>query len=655
MSLAITSFLLAATLVVQPEPRVVRSTAEVEAGTFLVASESGYLAVPAVATEAHVRIHGIVARTEVVQRFVNPQASFAEGTYVFPLPEGAAVDRMRLQIGERVIEGELHEKAAAQKIFEQAKSEGKKASLLEQARPNLFSTRVANLGPREELVVRIEYQEVVRYDGGKFSLRFPLAITPRYTPPSAGFLMAPPPTGDLPAVAAEITVELDAGFEIADLTSLHHQARIEGTRARRHLTLAEHTVPPDRDFVMEWRPRLGGEPQAAFFRQAGDGEAFGLLMLMPPAPAAASASAPRLPRETIFVVDSSGSMEGSSMVQAQRAVVTALGSLHEQDRFDVIDFDDGARMLFGSAQPATAARRQQAIAFVEGLSADGGTNIASALELALRAEASGDAVRQVVFITDGAVGNELELFRTLHARLGRTRLYTVGIGGAPNTWFMKEAAEAGRGTFTFIGDVREVEAKMGALFRKIEAPVLTDLALDFGGARVRPETFPDRLPDLFAGEPVMVAVRFDGAVPDAVRLIGRQSGAAFEKALDLGGLGATAAGLDKLWARGKIEALTDRMGSGTPEEEVRPEIVRVALRHGLVSAYTSLIAVDRVVSRRDGEPLASVRAPAPSAPAVDPYAATMPQTATAAELSLIVGAALLLLALLALRAPRPAR
>lgn len=659
--------------------RPIQSTKDVGAGALLLLNgDGGYVAAPALTTDVSVRVLGIVAHTEVVQRFKNDDSRVSEGRYVFPLPEGAAVDRMRLQIGERTIEGKIAEKAEAERIFQEAKRTGKRASLLEQSRPNMFSTRVANIGPGDDIEVRIEYQETLRYETeegrGRFSLRFPLAITPRYTPAASASGFVDVPLEDVcandgsEAQAASINIDLDAGFEVDTLESLYHRVVVEGDGEQRRIWLADASVPLDRDFVLEWSPRLGAEPKAAFLQEEDGDETYGLLMLMPPTSGAERSHG--LPRETTFIIDSSGSMSGASMAQAKAALKTAISSLAETDRFEVIDFDDEARPLFGSPRDASPANREVAVRFVDDLDADGGTEMSGALRLALRGVRTPGFVSQIIFVTDGAVGNEIDLYKMIHQDLGGRRLYTVGIGSAPNAWFMRGAAKAGQGTYTYIGKTDEVEARMKSLFAKIDTPLLSDLSVTFSAAGdagashessgngglstgavgnvasvdVCVEMFPDRLPDLYAGEPIVVAMRFGRKLhgqPTRVRVEGHQIGARFARTLDLRQTGAKMAGIGKLWARQKIEALTDRIVLGTPEAEVEPEILRLALTHGLLSKYTSLVAVDTQPAKTD--PGLEAESDDAAGPA---YADALPQGGTEARLMFAFAAALACLLLI---------
>jgi Ca-activated chloride channel family protein len=264
------------------------------------------------------------------------------------------------------------------------------------------------------------------------------------------------------------------------------------------------------------------------------------------------------------------------------------------DQFNVIEFNSVAHKLFTGAQPATAENLDTARQWVENLNAGGGTEIALALDLALDGKEQAERIRQIVFLTDGEVGNEDALFQMIRSRLGDSRLFTVGIGSAPNGHFMTKAAEVGRGTFTYIGNVGEVGAKMGDLFAKLESPVLKGIRINWP-AGARAEAWPEYIPDLYAGEPVVVTVelsRADGRAVNGNAVVTGASGTTpWASPVSLGGP-AKSGGVGALWARNKIEALVDSLRDGATEDDIRPRVIEVALAHHLVSKYTSLVAID---------------------------------------------------------------
>jgi Ca-activated chloride channel homolog len=628
-------------------------------GALLFKGDDASIPAPLLATDVSIDVAGVVARTRVTQRFANPGDDWREGVYVFPLPESAAVDHLEMRIGERRIQGQIRERAQARKEYEQAKQDGKKAALVEQERPNLFTTSVAPIGPNEEIVVQIEYQQTLPYDSGAFSIRFPMAITPRYVPgapngtaasgtgwsadtdrvPDASRVTPPvvhPSQGKVLPVT--LSVSLDAGFALAKIESRHHAVKIDETVDGRYQVTLGGPMPADRDFELQWTPDVGRAPGAAIFVEPKDGKSYALVMLMPSPPDTAM---PRMPREATYIVDTSGSMAGTSIVQAKAALMYALDRLAPGDRFNVIEFNSRARPLFEVPMPVDPATLGRARSFVTGLKADGGTEMREALTLALRPPKAEGFVRQVVFLTDGAVGNENELFALIRERLDDRRLFTVGIGAALNSHFMTKAAQFGRGTFTSIGDTREVQEKMAALFRKLESPVLTDVAVDWPS---RAEAWPTTIPDLYAGEPIVVTAVLD-TLDGEIALRGRHGGKAWRTTLPLSGNG-TAAGIGVLWARAKIEALADAQIAGANADDIRAEIVRVALAHHLVSKFTSLVAVD-ITPTAPADVVATRTAIPGNLPHGQQFEAIfggLPQTATPATRNALVALALLIAA-----------
>ncbi len=625
-------------------------------GTLLLRTLDGTEApsAPLLSTDVTFRVSGMVARARVVQTFHNASADWVEGVYVFPLPENAAVDRLQLRIGERLIEGEVRERSAARKAYDQARASGLRTALMDQERPNMFTTRVANIGPQELVAVELEYQQTLRYDNGRYSLRFPMVVGPRYLPGNlrvsdAARISPPvlrPEAGPINPVS--IRVDLDAGVPIAQVASPYHQLDVRTvSESKREIELAAGAVPANRDFELTWTPQTGTVPQVAWFTEQKDGRHYGLLMVLPPA----AVPGTRLSREVVFVLDTSGSMAGASIRQARDALEMALARLAPGDRFNVIEFNSTTQLLFADAQPVNPHNVRRAIDWVQSLQARGGTEMAAALRLALDGSDGGGRVRQVVFLTDGAVGNEEALFRLIREGLGDTRLFTVGIGSAPNSHFMSKAAELGRGTFTYIGRIEEVQAKMAALFAKLESPVLKGLQVQWPEG-IRAQAWPARIPDLYAGEPVVIAAaleRLDGEV----RVSGMRDERAWEARVPLA-LNGSGAGMGSLWARGKVEALIDSIREGAKEEEVRTQVVELATAHRLVTKYTSFVAVDKTPVRPSDAQLklAAVPTNLPEGWEYDKVFGELPQGATDSRYAMLSGALMMLFALAMLFAPR---
>jgi Ca-activated chloride channel homolog len=639
---------------------------DMQTGSLLLQMQSGYVTATRINTEVEITVSGPVARTIVKQRFRNDGSEWVEGVYVFPLPDTAAVDRMRIQAGERVIEGVIREKEQARTEYEQAKKSGARAGLVEQQRTNLFTTSIANLSPGETVSVEIEYLQTVPYDDGLFSLRFPLSVTPRYIPgtpsgrqgsgwsadtdsvPDAS-LITPPVVTQSQDHRVGLRVRIDAGVPLANIESRYHPVTVteaEGASNRFDVALAESSVPMDHDFELTWRAVAGSMPRAVLFRENVDQLAHYLLMVLPPDEAGAGAPmhTPPMPRELVFVVDTSGSMHGVSMEQARQVLLLALDGLRATDRFNVIQFNSVTSELFPQSVAASPGNVGLAANYIRSLAANGGTEMRPALERALTGAEAGEHLRQIIFVTDGSVGNEQELFSLIDRRLGNSRLFTVGIGSAPNSLFMRKAAEAGRGTYTFISALHEVRERMEGLVRKLEHPRLTGIEVEW------PETalaYPQIVPDLYAGAPIVQKVRLAAAPQngDQVRISGTSPAGDWGVDLPVAAERINP-GIAAIWARARIEHLEDSERQGADADEVRAAVVETALAHHLVSRHTSLVAVDRTPVRPQSSSLDSEQVPT-----LLPYGQSQraifgfPATATGWAGNVALGAFLMLVAL----------
>jgi len=635
---------------------------QMQSGTLLMRMEAGYRIATRMNTDIELTVSGLVARVSVQQKFLNDGPEWVEGVYVFPLPDDAAVDRLRMHIGERFIEGEIREKEQAKKEYEKAKTEGKKASLVEQQRANLFTTSVANIGPGEEIKIEIEYLQNLKYDEGTFSLRFPLTLTPRFIPGSPlpsrkGSGWAPDTTRvtDASLITPPVVVEsedhevtlkatINAGVPLEIVASRYHPIDVAEVDDGYTVSLMNNMAPLDHDIELLWRPVPNAAPRAMVFSETIKDDPYVLLMLLPPNESTATTVV--MPRELIFVIDTSGSMHGTSIDQARRALTLALDGLKPTDQFNVIQFNSITHSIFPQSVPADANRVRMAMSYVRSLKANGGTNMRPALEKALRATTSETHLRQIIFITDGSVGNEQELYRLIEQELGQARLFTVGIGSAPNGWFMRKAAEAGRGTYSYISALHEIDEKMQRLIRKLEKPQITDIDVQWPDG-LNASSYPLTVPDLYAGEPIVVKARLENQPRpgDFVKISGNSAGGSWGGEISLADNGSSA-GVAALWARARIEKLLDDERRGTDPAETRAAVITTALEHHLVSKFTSLIAVDKTPSRPQSASLDKEQVPN-----LLPYGQSQkaifgfPATATSAPLNRLIGAVCLLVGL----------
>ena len=607
---------------VETKPNLITPNDMQSGGLLLKSSEAGkYLEAPRVATDFTVTVSGPTARTIVTQQFSNPSDGWVEGVYVFPLPENSAVDSLKIVSGTRVIVGEVKEKQEAKVIYESAKNNGEAASLLEQERPNMFTNSVANIGPHEKIVVQIEYQQTIAQSAGTFSLRLPLVVAPRYNPQTIVQTVdfgakglgttkteAPTPPVMDPALHApinpvSITVHLDAGFALGEVKSSHHKIDVVTLNANQREISLSGIVPADRDFELTWAS-AGFAPQAGLFTETINGHDYLLGFVTPPL----VASTTNHPREITFVIDNSGSMDGASMPQAKDSVLFGLAQLKLTDRFNVIRFDDTMDNLFGAPVQATEGKIAEARAFVANLQANGGTEMIPPMKAALIDATPSDKnyLRQIVFITDGAISNEQELFDTIVKGRGRTRVFMVGIGSAPNTYLMTRAAELGRGTFTQIGEGTQVVARMTELFGKIGNPVVTDMQAQLFGSTA--QITPHDLPDLYQGEPVMLMAH-SNSLSGVLKITGKIGDTPWEVKLPLINA-AKGTGISKLWARRKISEIEVASTLGAMDQAAADKaVLKVALEHQLVSSQTSLVAVDKSPKRPAGYKLTRADVP----------------------------------------------
>lgn len=628
---------------------------------------------PSLALASHTRITGPVARTVVEQRFRNQEDVWVEALYSFPLPEDAAVDGLTLKIGDRLIEGELKEKAAASAAYAQARQEGRKAGMLSQSRANLFTVSIANIPPGEEIAVRLTFQQALTRQDGTYRLDLPQTLTHRYRSPAPqtadlGGAVAPAPGNDDVALGPDydpanpprydstgnvghpvgIAIDLVTGEPLAEIGSSSHKLTVLDQGDKRYLvTLRDGEAVADRDFVLTWKERESDRPEGNLFLETTEAGVFGLAELQPPSADALPAVGPR---DFVFVVDSSGSMYGPGIVQARRALNRALDLLRPQDAFTIIRFSDSHDMLFRDLRPADAGNLEAAHRFVQHLDADGGTEMLPALNAALELPERDGRLKQIVFLTDGGVTDEDAMFDAVERKLGEARLFPVAVGSAPNGWFMRKSAEFGRGAVTHVDSDDASDVAIDALMDRIAHPAVTDLALHVDGAEA--QYYPERLPDLLAGNPVTIPIRFS-AQPGSVILTGSYGGRPWSTML-MPRKVEQGAGLDKLFARTEIETWLDEGRRAGDIELHRDAIVNASLSFNVASPFTRFLAVEKTVSRpADADQdrrLVPAAAPAGSAPGI-----LGPQTATPMELLLLIGVLAAAVAIAATWAARRAK
>lgn len=554
-------------------------------------------------TEVSATIHGYISTVDVRQEFENPFNEKIEAVYLFPLPQKAAVSEFLMIIGERRIRGILREKEEAQAIYNAARAQGYRASLLVQHRPNVFEQKVANIEPGKAIDVNITYFHTLAYNDGWYSFVFPTVVGPRYNPPAHPDPIVPVPRGTHPqggettiqylrpdersAHDLGIEVAIDAGVKIEELRSSHEIAADRNTPDSATVALADRAMIPNRDFVLEFR--VAGDTiksNLLTYAEPETGQGYFTLMLYPPAGVGSLA---RQPMEMVFVLDCSGSMSGRPLAQAKAAVTTALDHLREGDTFQIIRFSDDSSQFGPAPVPATAENLRRARVYLAGLNGGGGTRMIEGVKAALDFPHDPSRLRFVSFMTDGYIGNETEILAEVHRRVGSSRIFSFGVGSAVNRYLLERMAKEGRGAVAYLGPQDFASDVMEKFFNRISHPALTDVRIDWGGMAVS-DVYPAKLPDLFVGRAVMVTGKFLGA-PSGVTVSGIAGSVGHTFDIAAGGADSGNASLAKLWARLRIADLSDRQ-AWAPGRGLESEILSTALHHQLMSAYTSFVAVD---------------------------------------------------------------
>src|SRR5262249_34114236 len=582
----------------------------------------GYEYVPLLHTDVVLDVRGLVASGIVTQQYVNNTSTPIEAVYVFSLPHYAGGFDLEIHVGKRVIRSVIKEREEAKRTYEAAKTEGKRAALVEEERPNIFTASVANLMPGDHVAVQLRYVEPLKWDDGKIRLTFPMVVGPRYIPGTQaigyqGTGWAPdtnavPDASRITPVAKNpdsrdghdisVQVDLDAGFQTAEIQGISHAVQVNPDAiGHRHVELVAGKTIPNKDFVLEIKRGTSTHPEAALFLSPNEGkrESEFLLTAFPPS----NASTKRVLVEMLYMIDISGSMNGTSIDQARTALLQALDRLAPNDRFGILAFNSyyqefSAEPLAASADNVAAGRR-----YVERLQAEGGTEMLPALLHLMKKPEHPGYLRNIVLLTDGDLGNEEQIFSAMHHELGNARLFTVAVGSAPNFFLATKMAQYGRGNFTHIANLSDIQDQMGRLLETIESPVLTDVQLKFEGVEVE-DVYPQRIPDLFLRQPLQITGRIVRGQTGVIRLTARAGDEAYEASFPFDAAGSSFhPGITTVWARQKAAELMDRWRAGdeTAQANLRTELIAHAIQYRLVTRFTSLVAVEEIVTNPGGE------------------------------------------------------
>lgn len=574
-------------------------------------------------TRADIDISGVIAHVKITQTYKNEGKNALEAVYVFPMSTRAAVFAMRMKIGERIVDAEIEKKEAARKLYEQAKAQGKSASLLEQKRPNVFQMNVANIMPGDDIKVQLDYVELLVPDDGVYELVYPSVVGPRYSEkteranPGEKWIANPTLKAGQPAPYTwDLAANIQAGMPIAGLRSPSHKIAAQFTGKDKARIDLNDPTGGNRDFVLRYR-LSGSKVQTGLLLYPGkgaapgaspDGENFFLAMIQPPKRVTKDM---RPNREYVFILDVSGSMYGFPLNTAKKVMHKLLAGLGPKDRFNVMMFSGGNTVVFKRSQPATKANIASAIAAIDQRRGGGGTRILQAVQAALAMPRASGMSTSFVVVTDGYVSVERETFDVIRKGLGEANLFAFGIGSSVNRYIIEGMAHVGMGEpFEVLGP-DQADAKAAKFLAYIESPVLTDVKVQFSGLNAY-DVVPSKVPDVFAQRPILVFGKYRGKAKGSIRVTGVGGHGKFSKVLNVASYTANStsnASLRYLWARHKIQALSDYHRL-TADPALKERITALGLKYNLMTPFTSFVAIDKQIRNKNGKQVA-VRQPLP--------------------------------------------
>jgi Ca-activated chloride channel family protein len=603
------------------------SSSHTQGALQVVDPEKGVVALcPLKHTDVKAEISGFIARVVVTQEFENPFKEKIEAVYTFPLPQNAAVDDMTMRVGDRTVRGRIKRREEARAVYETARAAGQVASLLDQERPNIFTQSVANIMPGEKVAVTISYVETLKYEDGSYEFAFPMVVGPRYIPGAPvgrqGGGRAPDtdrvpdasritptvaPRGTRAGHDISIEVALDAGVPIDGLKSTQHEVEVERPTAHSAVvSLKDRALIPNKDFILKYDVAGRRIEDAVLTHRSGSadrGDGFFTMILQPPERVAAQDV---MPKELVFVLDTSGSMTGFPIEKAKESMKLALDGLYPQDTFNLITFAGDTSILFPEPVPATRENLAKAQAFLASRSGGGGTEMMKAIRAALDPSDAQDHVRIVCFMTDGYVGNDMEIISEVQKH-PNARVFAFGIGSSVNRFLLDKMAEHGRGEVEYVALSDDGSASAKRFHERVRNPLLTDISIDWSGLPVT-DVYPKRLPDLFSAKPVIVSGRYTGGTRGVIKLKGKVSGRDFVRdiPIELPENESRHDVLATLWARTRIDDLMSQdytgIQNGNPRDDIREAITQLGLSFRLMTQFTSFVAVEEMTVTDAGEP-----------------------------------------------------
>lgn len=561
---------------------------------------------PLKGTEVTANVNGTIAKIHVTQRYANEGENPINAKYVFPASTRVVVHGMTMTVGNHMVRAQIKEKEEAKQVYEEAKSEGKNASLLEEQRANVFTMDVANIMPGDEIAIELTYTELIEPEEGLYQFVFPTVAGPRYSgqvteeeAEADAWVESPYLAQEAPVESSyDITVNLSTGVPIADLSCGTHEIRVEQeqeTSAR--VTLADpENFAGDRDFILEYR--LKGEVMnSGLMLYEGEKENFFQLTVQPP-----ERYEPEdiLPREYIFALDVSGSMDGYALDTAKKLISSLVSGLRETDRFNVILFSDTVWTLAPNSLEAVKPNIESALQLIEDQKGGGGTELLSALLTAYHIPKEEDTARTVVMITDGYISDEKEIFDHIRENLGEASYFAFGIGSSVNRYLIEGIAAAGMGEDFVVTEESEAGEAAERFRTYVEAPLLTDIQVEFDGMEVY-GTEPSGIPALYASRPIVIYGKWRGEPGGTVRITGKRGEEDFAEEIPVTEecISPENEAIQYLWARKRVEMLTDY--SSKTGDQVKKEVTSIGLKYSMVTPYTSFVAVVEEIRNPEGD------------------------------------------------------
>ena len=550
-------------------------------------------------TSVKAKIAGNLSRVEVKQTFTNPNHKPLEAIYQFPLPDDAAVDDMEIRIGDRIIRGVIKKKEEARQIYQQAKQEGKTAGLLEQQKDNIFTQSLANIQPGEKVEVVIRYTNTLQFIGSDYEFAFPLVVAPRYgsdkTSNSFNPLIAPAFANIEPTRSGkdiEVNIEIDAGVAISGVQSPSHAIAVQNTNSTTKVALANKDIIPNQDLILRYRV-AGTETQATVLTQSNQqGGHFATYLI----PAVEYNEEQIVPKDVVFLIDTSGSQTGAAIAQSKELMRQFISGLNENDTFNIIDFANSASKLADKPLANTRENRSQALAYVSKIDANGGTELMNGIETVLNFPAAEDGrLRSIVLLSDGLIGADEAVIGRIREELQPgNRLYSFGVGSSTNRFLLNRLAELGRGTVTILPLDEDAVKVADKFFREINKPVVTNIEMEWIGDGEAPEIYPQKSPDLFASQPLVLYGRKPDASSGKLKITGTVAGGTYERVLDVNFQQVTGNNaIAQLWGRSRLKDLLNQM-YGRENFKTVNAVTKTALDYNLLSKYTAFVAVDEI-------------------------------------------------------------